>query len=537
MKSSIHLRLLSILTLLFSLGWTTNAVAQGTGTKDDPYVMVDGGEYTYTVFKDFYGIFVVPEDVTTDGVVLELVADQWTSVFADKEMNELVSVTTGNFAPYTSTVDIKKGTKKGTTYYVYTDFPMDEGKVRVSYGGGTTLELVNVTPADGSVLSASENYIGIEFSKPVRFTQSVMVIGGKEYSVVSNQTDRFISIEPKEVLLRCYESGALKQGDEILLILKEVKTYDGKSSLGDVVVRYKAASKPLMLVSSINGPDTGMPKIKSWMSKTCTEGWVRLIFDGKLNKNAKLKATLTYGDLELEGDYYIEELSPEIINDNTIAIDLRGKLRIPSQMVASGTFYDNMLLSVRGVEDENGFSSYAEGSGSSGTYFFTYGYEMVSYGIMTEFMPASGQSIDNVKEITIWMQETGSRMAFNGAAFEYVHEGETKVAEVAQKDITITPDDEEETATYITIPVPSFSRDANTQVKVTLKNAVYPDGMDYASYVTAIYTTKGYEVPTSIDSIKISNKTTVYTLDGKVAKLPLKVNSLYIINGKKTLVK
>ena len=206
-------------------------------------------------------------------------------------------------------------------------------------------------------------------------------------------------------------------------------------------------------------------------------------------------------------------------------------------MVASGTFYDNMLLSVRGVEDENGFSSYAEGSGSSGTYFFTYGYEMVSYGIMTEFMPASGQSIDNVKEITIWMQETGSRMAFNGATFEYVHVGETKVAEVAQKDITITPDVEEETATYITIPVPSFSRDANTQVKVTLKNTVYPDGMDYASYVTAIYTTKGYEVPTSIDLIKISNKTTVYTLDGKVAKLPLKVNSLYIINGKKTLVK
>lgn len=537
MKSLFKFKLVSLLTMLFSFCWTTEVCAQGSGTKDDPYVMVDGGEYTYTVFKDFYGIFVVPEDVTTDGVVLEIVADQWTSVFADKEMTQLVSVTTGNFAPYTSTVDITKGTKKGTTYYVYTDFPMDPGKVRVSYGGGTALALVNVTPADGSVLSASENYIGIEFSKPVRFTQSVMVIGGKEYSVVANQTDRFISIEPKEVLLGCYQSGALKQGDAILMILKDVKSHDGKSSLGDVVITYKAAAKPLMLVSTINGPDTGMPKIKSWMSTTCTEGWVRLIFDGKLNQNAKLTATLTYGDMESEGEYYIEELSPEIINDNTIAIDLRGKLRVPSQMVASGTVYDSMLLTIRGVEDENGFSSYAEGSGSSGSYFFTYGYAVVSYNIMTEFMPASGQSIDGVNEITIWMQETGSKMAFNGATFEYVHEGKTQVAEVAQTAITIVPDMEDETATYITIPVPTFSRDANTQVKVTLKNAVYPDGMDYASYVTAVYTTKGYEAPTGIDTMQVVKQATIYTLDGKVATLPLKANTLYIINGKKTLVK
>ncbi len=537
MKSLFKFKLVSLLTVLFSFCWTTEVCAQGSGTKDDPYVMVDGGEYTYTVFQDFYGIFVVPEDVTTDGVVLELVADQWTSVFADKEMNELVSVTTGNFAPYTSTVDIKKGTKKGTTYYVYTDFPMDPGKVKVSYGSGTALELIHVTPADGSTLSAGESYIGLEFSKPIRFAQSVMVIGGKEVAIVANQIDRFVSIDAKTQLLDAYNSGALKQGDEILLILKGVQSFDGKTNIGDVVVRYKAAAKPLMLVSSINGPETGMPTIKSWMSPTCSEGLIQLIFDGKLNTNANVTVTLTYGDSEKEGDYYTEELTPEFLSDNRIAIDLRGKLRVPSQMIASGTVYDSMLLTIRGIEDEYGFASYAEGSGSSGAYFFTYGYEMVSYNIMTEFMPASGQSIDGVNEITIWMQETGSKMAFNGATFEYVHEGKTQVAEVAQTAITIVPDMEDETATYITIPVPTFSRDANTQVKVTLKNAVYPDGMDYASYVTAVYTTKGYEAPTGIDALHISKQTTVYTLDGKVATLPLKANTLYIINGKKTLVK
>ena len=112
MKSLLNLKLVSLLTLLFSLGWPTGTFAQGSGTKDDPYILVDGGEYTYKVFQDFYGIFVVPEDVTTDGVVLEIVADQWTSIFADKDMTELVSVTTGNFAPYTSTVDIKRERQK-----------------------------------------------------------------------------------------------------------------------------------------------------------------------------------------------------------------------------------------------------------------------------------------------------------------------------------------------------------------------------------------------------------------------------------------
>lgn len=537
MKSLLNLKLVSLLTLLFSLGWSTGTFAQGSGTKDDPYILVDGGEYTYKVFQDFYGIFVVPEDVTKDGVVLEIVADQWTSIFADKDMTELVSVTTGNFAPYTSTVDIKKGTAKGTTYYVFTDFPMDPGKLKVSYGGGSALELTKVTPEDGSILSAGESYISLEFSKPIRFSQSVMVIGGKEISVVANQTDRFVSIDAKAQLLDAYNSGALKQGDDILLVLKEVQSFDGKSSLGDVVVRYKAAAKPLMLVSSINGPETGMPKIKSWMSPTCSEGLIQLIFDGKLNKNAKITATLTYGDSEKEGDYYTEELTPEFLSDNRIALDLRGKLRVPNQMIASGTVYDNMLLNIRGVEDEYGFASYAEGSGTSGAYFFNYGYEMVSYSIMTEFTPASGQSIDNVNEITIWMQETGSKMVFEGATFEYVYEGTTHVAEVPQTEITIIPDVEEETASYITIPVPAFSRDADSQVKVTLKNAVYPDGMDYASYVTAIYTTKGFVDPTGIGEISIAKKTTIYTVDGKVATLPLKTNTLYIINGKKTLVK
>ena len=156
---------------------------------------------------------------------------------------------------------------------------------------------------------------------------------------------------------------------------------------------------------------------------------------------------------------------------------------------------------------------------------------------MTEFMPASGQSIDGVKEIEIWMQELGSNMAFSGATFEYVYEGKNQVVEVASESITITPDEEDETACYLTIPVPTFSRDANTQVKFTLKDVVYPDGMDYSEYVTAVYTTKGYEAPTGINTITANKANQIYTLDGKIMNKALKSNTLYIINGKKVMVK
>lgn len=528
-----------LLLLLAVFNCSMPLFAQGTGTKDDPYIMVDGGEYAFKVYKDLYGQFVVPADVTTDGVVLEIVADNWTDIYADKDFTELVSTTTGNFAPYTSTVQIAKGTKQGTIFYIYSNFPMNSGSIKVSYGRGTALELVHVTPENGSTLSASESYIGLEFSKPIHFDRCVMIVGGREQDIIANQADRFISIEVKDDLMEAYNKGAIKQGDDIFIVLRNVTSYDGKSTLGDITVRYIAAAKPIVLVSSVNTPESGMPAIKSWMPTNQNEGLVQLIFDGKLNKEAAISATLSFGNSETEdpGEYYIETLTPTFANDNTLEFDLRGKLRHPSQMVASGTNYESILLTIRGVKDENGYSSYVEGSGSSGAYFISYNFEVINYSLMTEFIPASGQNIDNLNEITIWMQETGGNLTYSSAIFEYVYKGENKHIEVAAHNIKTEIDEEDNTAHYLIIPIPAFSRDANTQVTFSLKNVVYPDGLNYSEYVTAKYATNGYEVPTGINTILQSSPKRIYTIDGKLANTPLKSNHVYIINGKKTLVK
>ena len=517
------------------------ASAQGSGTMYDPYIMEDGGEYPFAVYKNFYGQFIVPEDVSAEGVVLEILADNWTDIFADAELTQLVSETTGNFAPYTSTVKIPVGTKKGTIYYVFSDFPMNSGSVKVTYGGGTPLGLSSVVPAQGSVLAAAESNIGIEFTKPVRFSSCVMMLNGKEVSVVANQVDRFVSIEPKAQLLDAYRSGVLKEGDAILFVLKNVTSLDGNTKLGDVVIDYKAAMKPVMLVSSEYGSSEGTPVVKSWMPVEGKEGLLKLMFDGALNPEAEIIATLTFGNSETEdpNEYYVENITPTFEGNTILLIDLRGKLRTPQNMVTSGTNYGSMLLTIRGVEDAEGHMTYADGQGTAGAYFFDFAYEVVEYSLFTEFTPASGSSIDDVATIELWMQELGGKLTYKGVDFEYTYEGVKKVASVSATDIKSEVDPEDETALCLTIPVPTFSRDADTEVTLTFKNVSTPDGSDYSVDLTAVYTTKGFTDPSGIGAVTLdAAKGAIFTLDGKrIEASKLVKNTVYVVAGKKAILK
>lgn len=534
-----HLRF-CVLSLLSMITFSV-ASAQGSGTENDPYILQDGGEYPFAVYRNFYGQFIVPEDVTSEGVVLEILADNWTDIFADAELTQLVSETTGNFAPYTSTVKIPVETKKGTTYYVFSDFPMNSGSVKVTYGGGTPLEISKVLPVSGSVIAAAESNIVFEFTKPVRFSACVMIIGGNEISVEANQIDRFVSVEPKTQLLDAYRSGLLNEGDDVLFVLKNVTSLDGNAKLGDVVVEYKAAAVPVMLVSSDYGSNDGNAVIKSWMPANGDEGLVKLVFDGALNIEANISATLTFGNPETEdpNEYYVETLTASFEGNNTVVIDLRGKLRLPQDMVTSGTNYGSMLLTIRGVEDANGHMTYADGQGTSGAYFLDFAYEVVDYSLFTEFTPASGSSIDDVATIELWMQELGGNLTYEGVDFEYTYEGVKKVVSVSAADIKSEVDPEDETALCLTIPVPVFSRDADTEVTLTFKNVSSPDGMDYSADLTAVYTTKGFSDPSGIGAITLdAAKGAIFTLDGKrVEASKLVKNTIYVVAGKKAILK
>ena len=536
--------ILALLTCLF--GHFTTALAQGDGTAENPFIMENGGKYPFKMYNDFYGKFIVPEDVTEEGITLSLKANNSMEIFADANMTKLVSTVEGNFSPYTTLTSVRKGTKKGTVYYIFCSFPMNGGDVEVTYGKAVPVELKEVAPAAGSELSAAESYVGMEFTKAIFADGCTLKVGDIEKEIEAHINDRFVSIEAKVEMLELYNSGAMKKGDEITFTLKNVTSADGKDQLGDVTVKYIAAQKPTMVIREESTPGNGMDVLKSWLSTESTTGLVKITFNGALNPEAAITAKLTYGDIESEdpNEYYSEELTTTIEQDSILCIDLRGKLRTPATMVASGNVYPSAMLMIKGVEDINGYMTLSEELGNAGSYFYTYTYELIEYNVMTEFTPASGASIDGVKEIEIWMQETGGNISFDGVKFEYTVQNEPAEIVISKDKLSIEVDPEDETASIILITVPEFDRDADCEVKLSLTGVVSPDGMEHNEYFVATYTTKGHPDTSGIsNAVTATQKNTIYTIDGK--KVPandLKDNAkqatphkIYILNGKKVV--
>lgn len=536
---------LYILTFLVCLLFhATSVLAQGSGTKEDPFIMENGGKYPIKMYNDFYGKFIIPEDVTDEDITLSLKSNNVLDIYSDTDMTNLVSTVEGNFSPYTTLTTVKKGTKKGTTYYIFCSFPMNGGDVEVTYGKAKPVELQVCMPAEGSTLSAAKSYINLEFSKAIHIESSFIQVGNVTKGIIAHINDRFVSIEAKAEMLELYETGVLNKDDEISFILKNVTSADGKGKMGDVVIKYIAAQKPTVIVKEESTPGYGMDVLKSWLTSDSPIGLVKLTFNEVLNPSAAITARLNYGDIEAQeaNDFYNEELAVSIENDSVLCIDLRGKLRTPSAMVASGKIYPNIMLSIKGVEDINGYPTLSEELGNAGSYFYNYTYELIEYNVMTEFTPASGASIDGVKEIELWMQETGGNITFDGVKFEYTYQGEPLEKTISKNRLTIVTDPEDETASIILITVPEFERDADTEVKLSLTGVISPDGIKHDEHLAAVYTTKGSPDTSGIShTTTAAAKNTIYTIDGK--SLPadfikykskiLTPHRIYILNGKK----
>ena len=75
--------------------------------------------------------------------------------------------------------------------------------------------------------------------------------------------------------------------------------------------------------------------------------------------------------------------------------------------------------------------------------------------------------------------------------------------DVEAKDIESEVDPEDDNAVIYTIPVPEFSRDANSDVVLSFVGLVSPDGNDYSSVLTATYTSAGFT--TGISAINAGN--------------------------------
>lgn len=506
-KGSQMARSLVVLAVLL-LSWVGGkAWAEGSGTQADPYVLTDGGTLSMPSAGFVYAKFVVPADVTSDDVslVLDGLKSMLLQVYADDSYSNDIAQDSwfSGSNPYTLTIPIAKGTAAGTTYY-FKEFSMTSATVSVKYGAGAAndkapVELESVTPQNASQLSASYSLISFAFTREVKFKGARMTIGDDVTSLIANGQGRYVSIEPKEILLEKYHQGILKEGDAITITLLGVEALDGTNVLGDVSVVYVAAPSPVMLASSVNTPGNGLDTFLSWMPEDYSNGLVQLVFDGDLDTSKPLFARLSFGSVETEGDYYTEELPVQFLASNILAVDIRGKLRTPQTMnIASGTNYGVMDLTFSGIKDAHGNYVFSNTPGALGSFGFSYTYRLSAYDLVREFTPASGSSIDGVKSIELWVNENGDgQFSYSSAQFAYTYEGKPRVAILSASDIRAEVDPEESSARIFTIAVPEFSRDADTEVVFSFIGLSTPDGADHSAELTATYKTAGYSAPVS----------------------------------------
>lgn len=536
-RGNIFSRTLMLLALLVTFGWS-GAKAEGSGTADDPYVLKAGEDITMTQFKAFYAKFVVPEDVTTDDVALVLdgLKDQMLGVYSDAAFSTDITQNClySGSNPYTLKVPVPNGTPAGTTYYFYESFVMITTPLTITYGAGAAtvekpLARLSVTPADGGNLSASSSLISLQYSRAdITVSSCVMEIysHGTETpelkatkSLVANVQGAFISIEPKTEMLALYNEGKIDACDviKVKVGVKAVSNgttiwLNGEENSVDEIT-YIATEKPTLLTKTVNTPGNGLDTFLSWMPTDYTNGLVQLYFDGPIDTQNAPVVKLMYGNIESEGDYYEEILPVKFFGNTILAVDLRGKLRTPASMdIASLTTYSTITLVVKGVKAADGTYVYSDGIGSLGSFSFDYAYKNVEYTSTVEFTPATGASIDDVKSIEFWANETGDGKAtFSGVQFAYTDGGEAKTVVVPASQITSEADPEEANATIYTIPVPDFSRDADTDVVLTFAGLSTPDGLDHSADFTATYKTAGHTATAAAvtSAVMVAGETTI----------------------------
>ena len=508
-------RALLLVTMVALCCYSANAAG---ASADDPVVLEDGGSYTIG-YSAWYAVYTVPEDVTVDNMVIEIVSPvRSLDIYSDADYSASVNPTVaGNFSPYTFTYTIPNGTAQGTKFYVMKPFDIQtaNGTVTFKCGAPTPFALSEVIPAEGSQFSAAANYVSFTFNKPVKVTSAQLKVGSVTKALTANTTGNAVSVEPKSVLAALYADGTLKAGDTFSVELLGVQTSDGAESLGTVSVNYVAAAAPTTLVSSVNTPGNGRDTFLSYIMPDDETGVVTLQFSGDLTTSG-VSATLNYGNVEYENESYIEALEVTYPTSSSIAIDLRGKLRTPEIMLPSSAKaaeyekYDDLCritLAIKGVKDTEGNYALSDIQGALGSYSFTYAYEKVNYALTYEFTPGANAEFTG-NNIELWLRETGGKMSFDGVKFEYTSAGVAAETVVPMSEITVEADADDADARIFTIPTSAIDADGGTAVNITLDNVKTPDGLDHSSDVTVSYiATASATDAMKVLSAKLVNKT------------------------------
>lgn len=522
-----------ILAVMFAVGNIGIVHAEGSGTKEDPWVIENGKIYHVESLGGFFGVFTAPSEGT-----LSISGTNY-SVYTDATFTQtdesIIPQFNGDYQNKAYTFDCEAG----KTYYIGNGFIMNTIDITVKFlTEAEPLVLSNLEPADGSLFNAGSGIVALKFNQNVRIG-AVELTAGQGSDVVSAFVQgAYVTLDIKDKINQYYRDGLLKEGDDIKVKFNSVaptadpaKLYNGT---GVIEVTYKAGKMPLQVVSSSNTPDgtPAMSNFRSYYMSDDNSGIVSLTFSGDINMAAGMRpvVTLTYGNFEAEdpNEAYSETIIPTALMSNTLMINLKDKLRRAKDMVASGTNYGIITLSVNNVKDMDGNYAYGSGSGNLGSFFYQYNFKEVAYEPMTDWtvLGSTGGVINgNTKSIELWLSEPeGENAVFTGVEIKYTESGVVKTKTMGLSELTITREGNE---TTILIPIPNISADANTDMTVSLTGIERPDGLtpDVEPKVfdkfTKTFTTTGLTVSDfSIDSFVWHNgDEDVNMIDGSIGVL------------------
>ena len=537
-------RMKRLLLIVFSIISVTLSASAADGlSADTPWILTDGATFELTqqthAFKSVYAVFTAPSDGT-----LSLTTPEVFDLYTDGSYSTQSPVQpewNGNYSPRAYDLTVTAG----TTYYFLANFVMNYGTVSAKFTAGTVpITLVSISPAQGNVLEVGSANISLLFSKKVAVGGAQLIVGGQTVDVVATSNNAYIQVEIKSAMMSLYNKGVVNKGMNIAIRLTGIHADGDESCIygdnGELTINYTATNKPIELISTNNTP-TGTPNavntFYSWYMADNEQAQVTFTFDGEIatsGSNAPM-ATLSYGSAEMEGNYYYSEKLPLILIDkNTLAVDFRGVLRRPVDMIGDDINFGVIQLILNNVHGADGQSAYSSVSGAIGSYGVEFTYQPVNYRPSSEFTPRSGAELDNVRNIELWLSEEGDGVChFDGVWVKFIKNG---VADSVKVTPTIETDPEDANAKILTIAVPYIEADANSEVTVSLANVLTPDGVDHSAIYTATY--KLVSGATSIKQPSISgmkNESKAYTIDGRLINQSANHRGLIIINKKKML--
>ncbi len=442
----------------------------------EPVELQLGKEYHGEAFKDAYFKFTSAEN---GKLIIRAKGDLPTPYIDDTFETEFPEYSQG----FTNGLkELEMVVSKGTTYYFAYKFPISEWTMILKMADISIIKMEYANPAPNQEFPLSNGGVEIHFDTPIEIGAAYLQTGNSTAEVSGLVYGKDISFELKETLFSWLKSGAMKAGDTFTLTVNDIKsTWNGVLYNGDgkLVLTYISSEKPAEVTKA-----TLPEKFLSFWNQSAENGIAIIEYDKEISTEATPIASIGFGSPEIEGDYY-EENIPVTVSGKTLTLDFRGKSRIPSEMVASGTNYGTMRLRINNICSADGNYVYSEGKGTFGSFQHSFDYELMAYDLTTEFTPASGSSLTDVNSVELWLSNAEA-VTFDGVNVAY------KSATGANENVTYTNEQcnyKNEGVDGITLNIPiTADMQTGTNVTITLTNLVSNDGIERE--IMAVYNPK-----------------------------------------------